>query len=552
MQTGDSISILDRSPRKMNHKSRVGYLTHLHSPVYDLLGKRIAVLILDESHYAKNPASKVYKAIHLLRYHRALLLTATPMFNNWLDMPKQMGLLPGGGPFIDEQHISAVFGLSNGNANEWTKSSHKALFERLACAITVARPKSILHDLQKPEQNIVLVAEPPRWVRLAISYYVRKGRKYLAVRMNSIQRTQANAAAGYANSAAGYAMLSIATQLASNPLMLQVSNPPKIDVDEIKGHIQATLSKRFPTLANVDALDDTQWSTFEQYCDQKLKLPEKANYRNDNINDDGPVDDAESIISEADTAPGDIASGMTEFIMDVEGSEEPQSLPLGHDTSFTGGEEVNDDLDGSIPVTLPSAEKLAKSQYWKSKLSSTEVEDIISPRVHAVLDCVRKDYDSFPGQKTMVVSASLRFLQLIAEAIKRELHHLEVVEYNGEVPPKERARRLEKINTQGGSSILLLTAGAGGTGLNVTGVSHVLLTEPQWNLGLEVQIIGRSYRLGQKHQVRVSKLFCEKSAIDNLVEQIKQKKEAVTKPMYDFLIREDQEPFSPTPLPFNE
>ncbi|CAH0026318.1 unnamed protein product [Clonostachys rhizophaga] len=94
----------------------------------------------------------------------------------------------------------------------------------------------------------------------------------------------------------------------------------------------------------------------------------------------------------------------------------------------------------------------------------------------------------------------------------------------GEVPPNERARRLEKINTQGVTSILLLTSGTGGTGLNVTGVSHVLLTEPQWNLGLEVQIIGRSYGLGQKHQVRVSKLFCEKSSIDNLVEQIKQYK----------------------------
>ncbi|VUC24428.1 unnamed protein product [Clonostachys rosea] len=478
----------------------------LHSRVYDRLGRKIAVLILDESHYARNPAAKVYRAILLLYYHHALLLTATPMLNNRLDMVKQMGLLPGGGPFIDDQHISAVFGLENGNASEPARYSYKALFERLACAITVARPKSVLRHLQKPKINYVVVNEPARWLELAISGYVRKSKQYLGIGKNSRQPSQQD-------SAADFAMLSIATQLDSNPLILQASSPPMIDAGEIHDSIAATLSKKFPHIANVDALGDAEWQNFKNYCEENLKLPEKLIQLTD---DDGLVDDDQPMISDTDTSPGDTGIEMTSFMVDDAGLQELYPLPDEREYPFLGSEQASNDHLGGIPV--PLAEELSRGESWENKLSSAEDDEIISTRVHAILECV------------------------IAEAIWRELHQLDVVEYNGTVPAEERAKCLERINTPGGLSILFLAADATRVGLNLAGVSHIIIAEPLWNLGLETHIIGRSDRLGQKHRGHVTKLVCEGSAIDNLVGEIREK-ETVTEPKYGFLVREDDEPF---------
>ncbi|CAH0033422.1 unnamed protein product [Clonostachys rhizophaga] len=74
-----------------------------------------------------------------LRYHFALLLSATPMCDNWTDVPKQMGLLPGGGPFLNEQHMNLVLGTGTpGEAN-----FQKKIFERFSPALTVGRPKKV-------------------------------------------------------------------------------------------------------------------------------------------------------------------------------------------------------------------------------------------------------------------------------------------------------------------------------------------------------------------------------------------------------------------------
>lgn len=84
---------------------------------------------------------------------------------------------------------------------------------------------------------------------------------------------------------------------------------------------------------------------------------------------------------------------------------------------------------------------------------------------------------------------------MIAEAIKRELLPQEVIEYNGTVPQGEHVDRLAKVNTAGGSGVLLLTSATGDTGLNVTGASHIIMTERSWSPGQEEQAVGRCSRL---------------------------------------------------------
>ncbi|KAI9170675.1 CHD3-type chromatin-remodeling factor CHR7 [Paramyrothecium foliicola] len=81
----------------------------LHSPTYEILKKRISVMIFDESHHAKNWGSKLNSGIRSPRYHYAFVLTGTPIFNKWEDWPAQPALLPGD-PFTNLEHSRSFAG----------------------------------------------------------------------------------------------------------------------------------------------------------------------------------------------------------------------------------------------------------------------------------------------------------------------------------------------------------------------------------------------------------------------------------------------------------
>lgn len=53
---------------------------------------------------------------------------------------------------------------------------------------------------------------------------------------------------------------------------------------------------------------------------------------------------------------------------------------------------------------------------------------------------------------------------------------------------------------------MLLTYGAGGVGLNLTGADHVVLLDPWWNPAVEGQAIDRANRIGQLRPVLVHRM----------------------------------------------
>ena len=65
-------------------------------------------------------------------------------------------------------------------------------------------------------------------------------------------------------------------------------------------------------------------------------------------------------------------------------------------------------------------------------------------------------------------------------------------------------------------AVFLISLKAGGTGLNLTAASYVVLFDPWWNPAVEAQAIDRTHRIGQTKSVMAYRLV----ATDTIEEKI--------------------------------
>lgn len=62
---------------------------------------------------------------------------------------------------------------------------------------------------------------------------------------------------------------------------------------------------------------------------------------------------------------------------------------------------------------------------------------------------------------------------------------------------------LENFKTDPETNVFLLSQRTGSVGINLTEANHVFLMDPVMNPAVEVQAIGRAYRMGQRRTVTV-------------------------------------------------
>ncbi|KAK4032651.1 P-loop containing nucleoside triphosphate hydrolase protein, partial [Parachaetomium inaequale] len=129
---------------------------------------------------------------------------------------------------------------------------------------------------------------------------------------------------------------------------------------------------------------------------------------------------------------------------------------------------------------------------------------------------IRRD---FADEKIIIAAPSLMFLDVLGEALRRMLRSSVVIaEFNGTVDVIGRAEILRRFNGPSITpNVLLLSAQAGGVGLNIAGASQIILTEPFWSPGDESQLIGRADRMQQTRKVKVYKVFAPSSDIDAMI-----------------------------------
>jgi len=91
--------------------------------------------------------------------------------------------------------------------------------------------------------------------------------------------------------------------------------------------------------------------------------------------------------------------------------------------------------------------------------------------------------------------------------------------YHGGLARGARDKLIEEFQNGEGPGALVLSLKAGGTGLNLTAASHVVLYDRWWNPAVEDQARDRAWRIGQTRTVVSHRLVCP-GTVDERVEEV--------------------------------
>ena len=91
--------------------------------------------------------------------------------------------------------------------------------------------------------------------------------------------------------------------------------------------------------------------------------------------------------------------------------------------------------------------------------------------------------------------------------------------YHGGLGRTARDRMVRRFQTEEGPGAMVLSLKAGGTGLNLTAASHVVLYDRWWNPAVEDQARDRAWRIGQTRTVICHRLVCP-GTVDERVEEV--------------------------------
>ena len=85
---------------------------------------------------------------------------------------------------------------------------------------------------------------------------------------------------------------------------------------------------------------------------------------------------------------------------------------------------------------------------------------------------------------------------------------------------------IESFQARKGAGALVLSLKAGGTGLNLTAASYVILFDPWWNPAVEAQAIDRAHRIGQTKPVIAYRLVA-RDTVEERILSLQDKKRAL-------------------------
>lgn len=119
----------------------------------------------------------------------------------------------------------------------------------------------------------------------------------------------------------------------------------------------------------------------------------------------------------------------------------------------------------------------------------------------------RNKMDPDNAEKVVIVSSFTQTLDVI-EGLVKDLK-LTYTRLDGSVQASARAKVVKQFNSSSADScfVFLLSARAGGVGINLIGASRLFLFDPDWNPAVDLQAMARIHRDGQKKPVYIYRLL---------------------------------------------
>ncbi|HET9773105.1 MAG TPA: DEAD/DEAH box helicase, partial [Acidimicrobiia bacterium] len=123
------------------------------------------------------------------------------------------------------------------------------------------------------------------------------------------------------------------------------------------------------------------------------------------------------------------------------------------------------------------------------------------------------------GERMLVFTHFARWGEKLAKHLSKKTG-LPIACYHGGLTRTARDRLVKEFQEGTGPGALVVSIKAGGTGLNLTAASHVVLYDRWWNPAVEDQARDRAWRIGQQaHTVICHRLVCP-GTVDERVEEV--------------------------------
>jgi len=139
---------------------------------------------------------------------------------------------------------------------------------------------------------------------------------------------------------------------------------------------------------------------------------------------------------------------------------------------------------------------LVDPAVWELNKSSTKLR-LLDALLRWVLQHV-------PGDGIVIVSNYQQSLTRCEELCMR--HGFTTFLLTGATNVAKRVDLVDEFNRKRGPRAFLLSAKAGGVGLNIVGANRLVLLEPDWNPAIDLQAMGRVWRQGQEKPVFLYRL----------------------------------------------
>lgn len=127
------------------------------------------------------------------------------------------------------------------------------------------------------------------------------------------------------------------------------------------------------------------------------------------------------------------------------------------------------------------------------------------------------------GHKVLLFSAFEQHLQIFRKILEAE--GTPFAWLTGDTPMPERARAVERFQTDASVQAFLMTLGAGGVGLNLTAADYVFMLDPWWNPAKEDQAIARAHRIGQARPVTALRFIARNTVEEKILVLQEQKRQ---------------------------